>query len=288
MKSVMEQASVDLSELLKAQPGRRHALRLSACEIYNEVVRDLLHEDTPALRLLDDALGGTVVEGAREEAVKSPRHLQHLLSLLEPRRQNGDNGVNEASSRSHLVVRLVISSAPSADTDADGDGGPDGTCASLYFVDLAGSERAGTLGRERLREGAAINRSLLTLSTVIRKLAAGGRGSHVPYRDSKLTRLLAHALGGNSRCAVVLCASPARGEQEATRASLFFGENAKRVVNHAAPGVAEGGDERAQLRRCQAEIARLRSQLRTARSVASGEDLAAALRASPSSTRAGS
>jgi centromeric protein E len=165
-----------------------------------QVVRDLLAEETPALRLMDDPTRGTVVEGAREEPVRSARHLRHLLSLLEPRRQVGDNGMNEASSRSHLVVRLTVESRPpepavpseaSAAAAADGaaaapaaapdapEAGPHGALvATINFVDLAGSERTSKTGAAgmRLKEGCHINRSLLTLGTVIRKLGEGAPG----------------------------------------------------------------------------------------------------------------
>jgi centromeric protein E len=172
------------------------------------VVRDLLTEDMPALRLLDDPARGTVVEGAREEPVRSARHLRHLLSLLEPRRQVGDNGMHEASSRSHLVVRLTVESRPPepdaappagdaaasaiagavVPTDASAaaaalvpgvDAAPRGALvATINFVDLAGSERSSKTGAEgvRLKEGCHINRSLLTLGTVIRKLGEGAPG----------------------------------------------------------------------------------------------------------------
>ena len=275
MKAVMEMASSHVFELISATPGREFLLRLSALEIYNEVVRDLLAEDTPTLRLLDDPARGTVVDGAREEAVRSPRHLRHLLSLLEPRRQVGDNGVNSASSRSHLVVRLTIESRAPEGSDLGGDvsdaalATAHGTCApgggalvaSLFFVDLAGSERTSKTGAQgvRLKEGGHINRSLLTLGTVIRKLAAGGTGAHVPYRDSKLTRILAHALGGSGRSAVVCCVSPAAGAVEATRATLLFADSARRVTNYAR--VNETVDDKVLLRQYQAEIARLRAQV---------------------------
>ena len=277
MKAVMEMASSHVFELIAATPGREFLLRLSALEIYNEVVRDLLAEDTPTLRLLDDPTRGTVVDGAREEAVRSPRHLRHLLSLLEPRRQVGDNGVNSASSRSHLVVRLTIESrAPegsdmsgdecdvarlSSPSAAEGDTTGGALVASLFFVDLAGSERTSKTGAQgvRLKEGGHINRSLLTLGTVIRKLAAGGTGAHVPYRDSKLTRILAHALGGTGRSAVVCCVSPAAGAVEASRATLLFADSARRVTNYAR--VNETVDDKVLLRQYQAEIARLRAQV---------------------------
>jgi hypothetical protein len=235
------------------------------------VVRDLLAEETPALRLLDDPARGTVVEGAREEAVRSARHLRHLLALLEPRRQVGDNGMNEASSRSHLVVRLTIESRPpdpsaaaddaSAALAAPGGAGSGALAATINFVDLAGSERSSRTGAEglRLKEGCHINKSLLTLGTVIRKLAEGAGAGHVPYRDSKLTRILAHALGGNGRTSVVCCCSPAAGALEASRSALLFAENARRVLNYAK--VNETVDDKVLLRQYQSEIAALRQQL---------------------------
>ena len=215
------------------------------------------------LRLLDDPERGTVIERLICTPVDSSEALEALLREVEARRQVGATGMNAESSRSHMIVRLTIesrvaSSADEAAVDTE-DRGP-GLTATLNFVDLAGSERASRAQSSgtRLTEGCHINRSLLTLGKVIRSLSEKSeRGSdeHVPYRDSKLTRILASSLGGNARTAVITCISAAASALEATRAALFFASQAKRVRNRAT--VNEVIDDKALIRRYRAEIAEL-------------------------------
>ena len=215
------------------------------------------------LRLLDDPERGTVIERLICTPVDSSEALEALLREVEARRQVGATGMNAESSRSHMIVRLTIesrvaSSADEAAVDTE-DRGPALT-ATLNFVDLAGSERASRAQSSgtRLTEGCHINRSLLTLGKVIRSLSEKSeRGSdeHVPYRDSKLTRILASSLGGNARTAVITCISAAASALEATRAALFFASQAKRVRNRAT--VNEVIDDKALIRRYRAEIAEL-------------------------------
>ncbi|MBD4018238.1 hypothetical protein GUI04_04225, partial [Xanthomonas citri pv. citri] len=142
-------------------------------------------------------------------------HLMELLAVCEAQRKIGETSMNEMSSRSHQILRLTIESSPSEFARI---GSASSLTASVNFVDLAGSERASqTLSAgTRLKEGGHINRSLLTLGTVIRKLSKS-RNGHVPYRDSKLTRILQNALGGNARTAIVCTLSPAHVHLEQSR-----------------------------------------------------------------------
>ena len=215
------------------------------------------------LRLLDDPERGTVIERLVSTPVDSSEALEALLREVEARRQVGATGMNAESSRSHMIVRLTIESRVAGSSDEPAvdveERGPALT-ATLNFVDLAGSERASRAQSSgaRLTEGCHINRSLLTLGKVIRSLSEKGeRGSdeHVPYRDSKLTRILASSLGGNARTAVITCISAAASALEATRAALFFAAQAKRVRNRAT--VNEVIDDKALIRRYRAEIAEL-------------------------------
>ena len=147
--------------------------------------------------------------------------------------------MNAHSSRSHVMVRLSIESrkVPSKPaTPLRHSWGKDKpTCYStLNLVDLAGSERAnksGTSGQS-LKEGSYINKSLLTLGTVISALSEGNTSKHIPYRDSKLTRLLASALGGNAKTTMITCVSPASGNIGESHSTLRFASRAKRIVNH--------------------------------------------------------
>ncbi|KAL0384027.1 UNVERIFIED_CONTAM: Kinesin-like protein KIN-7F [Sesamum radiatum] len=180
---------------------------------------------------------GTIIEKLTEETLRDWNHLKELLSICEAQRQIGETSLNETSSRSHQILRL-------------------------NFVDLAGSERASqalSVG-QRLKEGCHINRSLLTLGTVIRKLSKGRHG-HVNYRDSKLTRILQPALGGNARTAIICTLSPARSHVEQSRNTLLFASCAKEVSTNAQVNVVMS--DKALVKHLQKEVARLESELKT-------------------------
>ncbi|KAK6159529.1 hypothetical protein DH2020_006843 [Rehmannia glutinosa] len=158
-----------------------------------------------------------------------------------------------------LVVSTTIESSA---REFLGKGNSTTIAASVNFVDLAGSERASqalSVG-QRLKEGCHINRSLLTLGTVIRKLSKGRHG-HVNYRDSKLTRILQPALGGNARTAIICTLSPARSHVEQSRNTLLFASCAKEVSTNAQVNVVMS--DKALVKQLQKEVARLESELRT-------------------------
>ncbi|XP_040950789.1 kinesin-like protein KIN-7J isoform X2 [Gossypium hirsutum] len=228
MRGITEYAVADIYDYIEKHKEREFVVKFSAMEIYNEAVRDLLSLDSTPLRLLDDPERGTVVERLAEETLRDKDHLEELLSICEAQRQIGETALNETSSRSHQILRLTIESSAREYAGAENSSI---LSASVNFVDLAGSERASqTLSAgTRLKEGCHINRSLLTLGTVIRKLSKG-RNSHVPYRDSKLTRILQNALGGNARTAIICTMSPDRSHVEQSRNTLSFASCAKEMA----------------------------------------------------------
>ncbi|XP_039165798.1 kinesin-like protein KIN-7A [Eucalyptus grandis] len=173
MRGITENAIKDIYEHIKENPERDFVLKVSALEIYNESVNDLLNHDSGPLRLLDDPEKGTVVEKLVEVVVKDSQHLQHLIGLCEAQRQIGETALNDKSSRSHQIIRLTIESALRENSEC-----VKSFIASLNLVDLAGSERAcqTNAGGARLKEGSHINRSLLTLTNVIRKLRGTSSG----------------------------------------------------------------------------------------------------------------
>ncbi|KAK6945398.1 Kinesin motor domain [Dillenia turbinata] len=158
------------------------------------VVNDLLNPAGQNLRIRED-LQGTFVEGIKEEVVLSPAHALSLIAAGEEHRHVGSTNFNLLSSRSHTIFTLTIESSPCGE-NCEGEAV---TLSQLNLIDLAGSEssRAETTGVRR-KEGSYINKSLLTLGTVISKLT-DGRATHIPYRDSKLTRLLQSSLSGHGR-----------------------------------------------------------------------------------------
>ncbi|KAJ6912086.1 kinesin-like protein NACK2 [Populus alba x Populus x berolinensis] len=230
MKGITEKAVTDIFEHIKNTPERVFVLKVSALEIYNENVIDLLNRESGHLRLLDDPERGIIVEKLVEEVVKDIHHLRHLIGICEAQRQVGETSLNDKSSRSHQIIRLTVESSL-----REKSGCVKSFLASLNLVDLAGSERASQTNADgaRFKEGSHINRSLLTLTTVIRKLSGGKRSGHIPYRDSKLTRILQHSLGGNARTAIICTMSPALSHVEQTRNTLSFATSAKEVTNNA-------------------------------------------------------
>ncbi|XXG66104.1 hypothetical protein AAC387_Pa05g3648 [Persea americana] len=258
MTGITEYTLEDIFDYIQKHEERAFVMKFSAIEIYNEAVRDLLSVDASPLRLLDDPERGTTVERLTEESVRDWAHLKQLLSICEAQRQIGETCLNETSSRSHQILRLTIESSS---REFLGRENSSTLTASVNFVDLAGSERASqTLSAgARLKEGCHINRSLLTLGTVIRKLSKG-RNGHVPYRDSKLTRILQSSLGGNAKTAIICTMSPARSHIEQSRNTLSFATCAKEVATSAKVNVVMS--DKALVKQLQRELGRLESELR--------------------------
>ncbi|KAI5577385.1 hypothetical protein BDE02_09G109400 [Populus trichocarpa] len=259
MMGITEYTVADIFDYIHRHEERAFVLKFSAIEIYNEAIRDLLSTDSTPLRLLDDPEKGTVVEKATEETLKDWDHLKELLSVCEAQRRIGETSLNEKSSRSHQILRLTVESSA---CEFLGKENSTTLSATLNFVDLAGSERASQAlsTGARLKEGSHINRSLLTLGTVIRKLSNRRQG-HINYRDSKLTRLLQPALGGNARTAIICTLSPARSHVEQTRNTLLFACCAKEVTTKAQVNVVMS--DKALVKHLQKEVARLESELRS-------------------------
>ncbi|MED6150544.1 Kinesin-like protein nack2 [Stylosanthes scabra] len=257
MRGIVENAIKDIYDYIKNKPERNFILKIAALEIYNETVIDLLNPESGPLRLLDDPERGTIVEKLNEEVAKDGQHLSHLIGICQAQRQVGETSLNDKSSRSHQIIRLTLESSLH-----ESSGQEKSYVASLNFVDLAGSERLSqtkTCG-VRLKEGNHINRSLLTLSTVIRKLS-GGKHGHIPYRDSKLTRILQSALGGNARTAIICTISPSLSHVEQTKNTLTFATSAKEVVNNARVNMVVS--DKTLVRQLQKEVVRLEGELRS-------------------------
>ncbi|KAM7264260.1 hypothetical protein ACFE04_001943 [Oxalis oulophora] len=274
MVGITEYAVADIFDYIYKHEERAFVVKFSAIEIYNEAIRDLLSSDNTPLRLRDDPEKGATVEKITEETLKDWNHLTELISLCEAQRRIGETSLNEKSSRSHQIIRLTIESSA---REFIGKENSATLAASVNFVDLAGSERASQASSAgvRLKEGCHINRSLLTLGTVIRKLSKGRQG-HINYRDSKLTRMLQPCLGGNSRTAVVCTLSPARSHVEQTRNTLLFACCAKEVTTKAQVNVVMS--DKALVKHLQKELARLESELRSPLPASLGCDYVALLR----------
>lgn len=242
---IMVQTMRDLfrhSERVEEEHRMQIKVIVSFLEVYNENIRDLLSNDYDKevpefLDLREDPIKGPVVAGITEVEASTPDEVMALLQRGNARRSQHYTAANETSSRSHAVLQIIVETRENAE----------GTAAQinigkLSLVDLAGSERAAnTKNRgDRLKEGANINRSLLTLGNCINALGEkASRGQFVPYRDSKLTRLLKDSLGGNCRTVMIANISAASSSFEETLNTLKYANRAKNIKTNVQRNVLE-------------------------------------------------
>ncbi|KAJ9479784.1 Kinesin-like protein KIP2 [Pseudozyma hubeiensis] len=283
---VIPRAVEQVFQMIKDEPDREYLLRVSYLEIYNETLKDLLAPlptlagssgatlqttDRPALPIKGGASGSSstlriiedqkssrvIITGLREEIVTDSETVLSLIQRGQDERHVGATDWNERSSRSHCVFQLTIESRSRTLTE-----GKEVRISQLNLIDLAGSERAASQA-ERRKEGAFINKSLLTLGTVIGKLTepseTGTGDAHIPYRDSKLTRILQTSLSGNARIAVICTLSPDMEHANETLSTLKFGKRCKLVVTTAKKGMER--DDKALLQKYRKELDALRAKL---------------------------
>ncbi|KAM9798014.1 kinesin-like protein KIF3C [Neosynchiropus ocellatus] len=245
------------THISRSQSDRQYLVRASYLEIYLEEIRDLLdpnHGSARALDLRESPETGVYVRDLTSCVCKSIKEIEEVMNVGNQARAVGATDMNEHSSRSHALFLITVECSQP---------GPDGRkhirVGRLNLVDLAGSERQAKTGvqGERLKEAAKINLSLSALGNVISALA-DGRSGHVPYRDSKLTRLLQDSLGGNAKTVMVATLGPSALHYDETLTTLRYANRAKNIQNQ--PRVNEDPKD-ALLREFQREIARLRAQL---------------------------
>lgn len=230
-------------------------MHASYLEIYNEEVRDLLGKDVKQkLDLKEHPTKGVYVQGLSKHRVSSIANLEKVLELGSKNRSVGATLMNVDSSRSHSIFTIEVESSQPNATGKDSI-----RVGKLNLVDLAGSERQSKTGStgERLKEATKINLSLSALGNVISALV-DGKSKHVPYRDSKLTRLLQSSLGGNTKTLMVSCISPADNNYDETLSTLRYANRAKNIKNK--PRINEDPKD-ALLREYQEEIKRLKELL---------------------------
>lgn len=298
---VIPLAITDIFSYIRETPHREFLLRVSYLEIYNERINDLLAGPVAGalgqpgpqeeIKLREDSKRGVYATPLKEEIVQSPTQLLRVIARGDNARRVAGTQFNARSSRSHAVVQIVVESRERAPASTGSLANskrsaiaPGGVRVStLSLIDLAGSEKAAD-NKERRTEGSHINKSLLTLGTVIGRLSSdkektekdkGKNDKHLPYRDSKLTRLLQPALSGNSLVSIlctiqigasgsIAAASSHTGE---TLNTLKFASRAKNnIVSHAKKAdesLGAGGDAagRALLDRYRIEIQDLKKQL---------------------------
>ncbi|KAF2875862.1 P-loop containing nucleoside triphosphate hydrolase protein [Massariosphaeria phaeospora] len=203
-------------------------ITLSYLEIYNETIRDLLVEggSKQTLMLREDANQAVSVAGLSSHRPQNVQEVMDIIIRGNEYRTMSPTEANATSSRSHAVLQINVSSR-----DRNASVNEPHTMATLSIIDLAGSERASaTKNRgERLLEGANINKSLLALGSCINALCDVRKRNHVPYRNSKLTRLLKFSLGGNCRTVMIVCVSPSSAHFDETQNTLRYANRAKNI-----------------------------------------------------------
>ncbi|KAG8072368.1 hypothetical protein GUJ93_ZPchr0006g41470 [Zizania palustris] len=262
--------------------GTEYLIRVSFIEIFKEEVFDLLDASHAALRLdsgyvakaaapsrvpiqiRETVNGGITLAGVTEADVKTKEEMASLLARGSSSRATGSTNMNSQSSRSHAIFTISLEQKKvfsASDKLACNDYNI--LSSKFHLVDLAGSERAKRTGADglRLKEGIHINRGLLALGNVISALGDEKKrkeGAFVPYRDSKLTRLLQDSLGGNSRTVMIACISPADSNAEETINTLKYANRARNIQNKAVinrdPVTAEMQKLRSQLEQLQTEL----------------------------------
>lgn len=253
-----------------------YAVTLSYIEIYLEELRDLLDVETSSrdIYVREDDKGNTVIVGATEQPVATADDVMSCLDLGSSGRQVGTTNMNEHSSRSHTIFTLYIEQKPLIEEELDGDkkgqvepavGYAEYKYAKFHFVDLAGSERAHRTGNvgERFKESVFINSGLLALGNVISALSdAKKKVVHVPYRESKVTRLLRDSLGGNARTLMITCLSPCAADFAENLNSLKYATRARNIRNKP---VVNRDPQNTKLAEMQNEIQALREELQRQR-----------------------
>ncbi|KAI4874569.1 hypothetical protein NFI96_010206 [Prochilodus magdalenae] len=199
-------------------------IKVSYFEIYLEKIRDLLDVSKTNLAVHEDKNRVPYVKGCTERFVSSPEEMMDVIDEGKSNRHVAVTNMNEHSSRSHSIFLINIKQEH-LDTEHKLTG-------KLYLVDLAGSEKVSKTGAAGavLDEAKNINKSLSALGNVISALAEGTK-THVPYRDSKMTRILQDSLGGNCRTTIIICCSPSVFNEAETKSTLLFGQRAKSIRN---------------------------------------------------------
>ena len=230
LRGVIPNSFAHIFESVKASKDVEFLIRCSYLEIYNEEIKDLFvinPKTAPKCELKEDPGKGVFVKNLTDIVVESEADMQAALDRGLLLRTVAATQMNENSSRSHSIFTIVVEMS-----STDPDSGKEMLRAGkLNLVDLAGSERQKKTGASGalLKEGAKINLSLSALGNVISALSDNKPGKHVPYRDSKLTRMLQDSLGGNTKTLMVAAISPADYNYDETLSTLRYANRAKNI-----------------------------------------------------------
>lgn len=258
LKGITPRAFETIFNSINIDETKQYLVRASYLEIYKEEVLDLLNKGgVQKLELKEKPGSGVYVKDLSTALVENPAKLMEIMVKGNKNRHVGQTKMNHESSRSHSIFTVTIECA-----EIGADGKAHIKVGKLNMVDLAGSEKQSKTQAEgvRLEEAIKINLSLTTLCHVISSLVEG-KGKYVPYRDSKLTRLLQDSLGGNTKTVMIANIGPADYNMDETLSTLRYASRAKHIQNK--PRINEDPKD-AMLREFQEEIQRLRTQLEMA------------------------
>ncbi|KAK3159073.1 hypothetical protein QOZ80_2AG0145350 [Eleusine coracana subsp. coracana] len=267
-------------KLVATKDGTEFLIRVSFIEIFKEEVFDLLDANNgvprpdlgcvakssvPArvpIQIRETATGGITLAGVTETEVKSKEEMASCLARGSSSRATASTNMNRQSSRSHAIFTICIEQKRTSSSDYDV------LSSKFHLVDLAGSERAKRTGADglRLKEGIHINKGLLALGNVISALGDEKKrkeGAFVPYRDSKLTRLLQDSLGGNSKTVMIACISPADSNAEETINTLKYANRARNIQNKA---VVNRDPAKEEMQKLRSQVEQLQTELMFSRS----------------------
>ncbi|KAL3367185.1 hypothetical protein AABB24_011748 [Solanum stoloniferum] len=264
---VIPRAIKQIFDILEAQSAE-YSVKVTFLELYNEEISDLLapeectkftdDKSKKPLALMEDGKGGVFVRGLEEELVSSANEIYNILEKGSAKRRTAETLLNKQSSRSHSIFSITIHIKEYT---------PEGEemikCGKLNLVDLAGSENISRSGaREgRAREAGEINKSLLTLGRVINALVE--HSGHIPYRESKITRLLRDSLGGKTKTCIIATISPSIHSMEETLSTLDYAHRAKNIKNK--PEINQKMMKSALMKDLYSEIERLKQEVYAAR-----------------------
>ncbi|KAG7949918.1 hypothetical protein I3843_13G088500 [Carya illinoinensis] len=264
---VIPRAVKEIFDILEAQ-NAEYSMKVTFLELYNEEISDLLapeecskfidDKSKKPIALMEDGRGGVFVRGLEEEIVCTANEIYKILEKGSAKRRTAETLLNKQSSRSHSIFSITIHIK-----ECTPEGEEMIKCGKLNLVDLAGSENISRSGaREgRAREAGEINKSLLTLGRVINALVE--HSGHIPYRDSKLTRLLRDSLGGKTKTCIIATVSPSIHCLEETLSTLDYAHRAKNIKNK--PEINQKMMKSAMIKDLYSEIDRLKQEVYAAR-----------------------
>ena len=209
-------------------------IKISYIEIYNEIVKDLISENSPSLIIVEDPQKGVICPNAKEIIINDSIELKKIINESNKRRTMANTNQNQFSSRSHAILQMAFEKRVKKSED-----NYEIFFSKFLVVDLAGSERGMERGKRR-EEGVNINKSLFTLGSCLNILSEkSNMGKFVPYRDSKLTRLLKDSLGGNILTVMLACISPCSSTYDETLNTLNYAFKAKKITKKIMKNIKE-------------------------------------------------